>query len=263
VATLVCFHAHPDDESMNTGGTIAHAVSLGHRVVLVVATGGELGEKPDDLADGETLAMRRFAETQRSAEILGISSVEFLGYEDSGMTGWDGNSNPASFWQAPLDEAAERLAAILRRESADVLTIYDDHGGYGHPDHIAVHRVGVRAAELAATAHVYEATMNRTRMIAMIEGLKAGGADIDWDPNVADDGNPVGTIESEITTAVDVSAYAALKRASVGSHVSQVSDAGFFMQMSDEEFLGAFGTEWFVRRGVTIDSMSETWLAGL
>lgn len=142
MATLLCFHAHPDDEAITTGGTMARAAANGHRVILVVATGGEHGETPADLAEGETLAHRRAAETRVSAERLGIHDVRFLGYSDSGMTGWDQNGNPEALMNAPLDEAAERLAQILREENVDVFTHYDWHGNYGHPDHIAVHKVG-------------------------------------------------------------------------------------------------------------------------
>ena len=110
--------------------------------MLVVATNGDHGEVPDDLAAGETLVDRRKAETARSAEALGIHRVVWLGYADSGMTGWEQNEHEHSFWQAPVDEAAEKLAAVLREESADVLTTYDWHGNYGHPDHVQVHRVG-------------------------------------------------------------------------------------------------------------------------
>jgi LmbE family N-acetylglucosaminyl deacetylase len=155
MATLVCFHAHPDDESIATGGVMAKYAAEGHRVVLVVATGGEHGEVPPDLAPGETLAQRRWAETEQSAAVLGLAAVYWLGYEDSGMHGWEQNGNPASFNNADVDEAAGRLAEILRAEGADVLTAYDEHGNYGHPDHIAVHRVGHRAAQLAGATEVY------------------------------------------------------------------------------------------------------------
>ena len=172
MATLVTFHAHPDDEAIGTGGVMAKAAADGHRVVLVVGTRGEQGEPvPGVLDEGEALWERRVVETHKSAEILGASRVEFLGYEDSGMIGEPTNDNPLCFWQADLDEAAERLAKILREESADVLTIYDHHGGYGHPDHIQVHRVGKRAAELAGIKHVFQGTMNRTRILAMMEAL--------------------------------------------------------------------------------------------
>ena len=143
MGTLVVFHAHPDDEAITTGGSMARAHAEGHRVVLVVATNGEHGEVPDDLAEGETLADRRRAETDRSAAALGVHRVLWLGYADSGMTGWEAEPQPdESFWKADVDEAAARLATILRDERADVLTIYDWHGNYGHPDHIKVHQVG-------------------------------------------------------------------------------------------------------------------------
>ncbi len=150
MSTLVSFHAHPDDECIACGGVIRKAADAGHRVVLVVATRGEEGEIPGGLlADGEELWQRRVAETQASAGILGVQRVEFLGYHDSGMMGAPANDRPGSFWTTPVEEAAKRLADLLRAEQADVLTCYDAHGGYGHPDHIQVHRVGLRAAELA------------------------------------------------------------------------------------------------------------------
>lgn len=152
MATLVSFHAHPDDESIQTGGTLAKAAAAGHRVVLVFATRGEHGEVADGfLDDEEHLAQRREKEAHASAEVLGAHRVAFLGYHDSGMMGTPENHHPGAFWQADLDEAAERLAAILEEERAEVLTVYDSDGGYGHPDHIQVHRVGVRAGALVGT----------------------------------------------------------------------------------------------------------------
>ena len=112
MGTLVCFHAHPDDEAISTGGTIARAAAEGHRVVLVLATNGEWGESPADLGD-QTLLERRRDEVAASAAALGVARIVWLGYEDSGMTGWAQNTNPGSFLQAPLDEAAERLAADI------------------------------------------------------------------------------------------------------------------------------------------------------
>src|SRR4051794_27564981 len=135
MATLVCFHAHPDDECIATGGVMAKAAKHGHRVVLVVATKGENGEVPEGFLDpGEALWQRRVKETEASAAILGAERVEFLGYVDSGMIDTPENHKPGSFWTADVEEAATRLATILREEQADVITIYDSHGGYGHPD---------------------------------------------------------------------------------------------------------------------------------
>jgi LmbE family N-acetylglucosaminyl deacetylase len=254
MGTLVCFHAHPDDESISTGGSLARASAEGHRVVVVIATNGDYGEIPDDLAEGETLVDRRRTETARSAAVLGVHRVEWLGYKDSGMTGWEQNSDPSSFLQAPVDEAAERLAAILREESADVVTVYDWHGNYGHPDHIKVHTVGHRAADLAGIDKVFEATMNRDHIVRMMETARQAGAPIsemdDFDPNgAADDGNPFGMTEAEITHAVDVSAHLQAKRESLRAHRSQITDTSFFLEMPAEAFAAAFGIEWFIEKG--------------
>src|SRR6266508_1136963 len=165
MANLISFHAHPDDESIACGGVMRKAADEGHRVVLVIATRGENGEVEDGFLDeGEELWQRRVDETQAAAKILGVQRVEFLGYVDSGMMGTPENDVPGSFWTASVEDAAQKLAEILRSENADVLTVYDDNGGYGHPDHIQVHRVGLRAAELAGTPRVYQNTMNREHM---------------------------------------------------------------------------------------------------
>lgn len=259
MGTLVVFHAHPDDEAIATGGSMARARAEGHRVVLVVATGGEHGEVPDDLALGETLADRRRRETEQSAGELGVDRIVWLGYTDSGMTGWEANLDDRSFWKADLDEAAERLAAVLREEHADVLTIYDWHGNYGHPDHVKVHQVGVRAEQLLASElpdlRVFEATMNRDEIRRFVNAAREAGeqmspGDDDFDPDgPMDDGNPMGMSEAELTMAVDVLPYVANKRRAIAAHASQVTDSGFFTQMPDDVFATAFGTEWFIEHG--------------
>jgi LmbE family N-acetylglucosaminyl deacetylase len=266
MATLVCLHAHPDDEALSTGGTMARAKAEGHRVVLVVATNGEHGEVPEDLRDGETLVDRRRAETEASASALGVDRVVWLGYRDSGMTGWEQNADPSSFLQAAVEEAAARLAAVLEEESADVLTTYDWHGNYGHPDHVKVHRVGHRAAELASTPRVLEATMNRDAIVRMMEEHRDtdelfGEAAEDFDPNgPADDGNPFGTAEADITLAVDVDAYVGRKRAAISAHRSQVTDTTMFLEMPEEVFRAAFGTEWYIEPDVEGSGPRPGWI---
>ena len=264
MATLVSFHAHPDDECIACGGVMRKAADEGHRVVLVVATRGEHGEVPDGfLADGEQLWRRRVLETQASAEILGVHRVEFLGYVDSGMMGTPENEAPGSFWTASVEEAANRLAAILQQERADVLTCYDDNGGYGHPDHIQVHRVGLRAAQLAGTPRVYQNTINRDHLLrgwpAFAEQATAAGVempDLEADPGF---GKP----EGEITTAVDVRGYAEHKRRAMRAHASQISEQSFFLALPDEAFDHAFGTEWFIRDGQGPGITETDLLAGL
>ncbi|HEX9683099.1 MAG TPA: PIG-L family deacetylase [Acidimicrobiales bacterium] len=256
MGTLVCFHAHPDDESISTAGVMGQAAAEGHQVVLVCATRGEVGEVDDDVLDeGESLGDRRVEETQASAALIGAGRVEFLGYRDSGMMGEPTNNDPECFWQADVEEAAERLAAILREVGCTVLTIYDDNGNYGHPDHIQVHRVGLRAAALAGVDRVFEATANRTWlrslwMAARDDGLGLGLLldEVDGAPDEAFL-DQLGVTEDRITHGVDVRHHAELKRASMAAHASQIDEQSFFMSMPVDAFREAFGWEWFIEHG--------------
>lgn len=242
---MVTFHAHPDDECISCGGVLRAAADAGHRVVLVVATRGEHGEiVPGVLGEGETLAERRERETHAAAAVLGVARVEFLGYDDSGMIGTDTNGAPGSFWSADVEEAAQRLADILREEDAEVLTVYDRIGGYGHPDHIQVHRVGRRAGELAGTPRVYEATTNRDEFRRLMEMARAVGEDV---PEI--DSEAFGSPASVLTTRVDVTPWLAAKREAMRAHRSQIADDSFFLSLPDDRFALAFGTEWFIRVG--------------
>ena len=250
MATLVLFHAHPDDEAIASGGTMVHAAADGHRVVLVVATRGERGEPREGvLAEGEQLWERRITETMRAAELLGVARVEFLGYVDSGMVGEPTNDFPYSFASADVEQAAVRLAAILAEESADVLTVYDDHGGYGHPDHVQVHRVGHRAAQLAGVPKVFEVTMNRDAIRRQLEAVLAAEEAPDQDAPDRADLEEFGMPEAQITHAVDVRDVIATKRAAMQAHESQIGPDSWFLQMDDDMFAGAFGTEWYVEHG--------------
>ncbi len=256
MSTIVCFHAHPDDESIGTGGTIARAAAEGHRVVLVMATRGERGEPtPGVLDEGEMLWERRIVETLDSARVLGIQRVEFLGYVDSGMMGESSNDFPYSFWQADVERAARRLAAILEEEQAPILTLYDDFGGYGHPDHIQVHRVGLRAAELAGTPEVFQGTMNNDeirRSVAAIRAIQdADGVEPPADAPTDDEleRTTFGKPEAELTHAIDVRDLLSVKKASMMAHASQIGADSWFLTMGDEAFAMAFGTEWFIRTG--------------
>jgi LmbE family N-acetylglucosaminyl deacetylase len=260
MATLVTLHAHPDDDAISCGGTIDKAASEGHRVVLVVATRGENGEVPDDfLPPGEPLFERRTKETEAAARILGVSRVAFLGYVDSGMMGTPENDVPGSFWRADLDDAAGRLAAILTEEETDVLTIYDANGTYGHPDHIQVHRVGARAAELAGTERVYEATANRDHMAELMSQAEKLGIDTSEIENEEFDFDDFGTPGAQITTRVDVGAFLEQKRAAMAAHASQIAETSFFLAMPAEAFTATWGLEWFIRRGAP-DGTEETGL---
>lgn len=260
MATVVFVHAHPDDEASQTAGSMARAVSEGHRVVLVYATNGDHGDVPDDLRQGESLVDRRRAEAARSAEVIGTHRVVWLGYADSGMSGWDQNAHEESFVQAQVEEAAMLLAEILREEQADIVTGYDWHGGYGHPDHVKVHAVAKRAVELTRTPRYLEVTMNRDALRRSYEAAVAAGvSDSTWNPDLPmDDGNPLGTPEAELHWAVDVTPWLGVKRAALAAHASQASDAGAMLAMPDEAFTAILGTEFF-REPARADGMVQGW----
>jgi LmbE family N-acetylglucosaminyl deacetylase len=256
--TLVLFHAHPDDEAILTGGTMARAADEGHRVVLVFATRGDLGEVADGvLARSETLADRRGAEARRSAEILGAARVEFLEYGDSGMADTPTNDAEGSFWSADVESAARRLAKILDDEQADVLTTYDERGGYGHPDHIQAHRVGVRAADLARTARLYAATVSRQHFLRLARDQFAELPPEAQPPNPDD--FDLGVDESRITTTVNVTNVINRKREAMAAHATQISESSFFLAIPPDAFVATFGTEWFIRLDRT-PARRETWL---
>ncbi|MFN8192859.1 MAG: PIG-L family deacetylase [Nocardioidaceae bacterium] len=247
--TLVAFHAHPDDETLLTGGTLADAASRGHRVVLVTATEGEAGLAAD-AADAEGLGSLRATELQRAAEALGCARVVQLAYPDSG---WDRPVPGPRFADLDPAEPAERLAAILREEHADVLTVYDPRGGYGHPDHVQVHRVGVRAAELAGTPRVLEATVDRTSLVRLAAVMR-------WVPGLRRLVPPDGfagsfTAREELTHCVDVRPSLAAKRAALRAHHSQagggssVRTAAALLRLPTPVLGLVLGREWFVERG--------------
>ena len=246
MGTIVSFHAHPDDESIGSAGTLAKASAAGHRVVLVFATRGELGEpQPGVLADGEQLAVRRSAECFESGKVLGAARVEFLGYVDSGMMGEPTNDAPYCFWQAPVEHAAKRLALILEEEEADVVTTYDDNGGYGHPDHIQVHRVGKRAGELAGVPVIAQGTTNRDWLIRGMTSMRENLPD-GWEPPQIPDDGSFGKPESEITHRVEAVEYAETKRESMRAHRSQIGPDHFMLTMPEPIFAMGLGTEFYI-----------------
>jgi LmbE family N-acetylglucosaminyl deacetylase len=236
--TCVFFHAHPDDEALLTGGTMARLAKEGHRVVLAVATAGERGLS----AHHPNLGAARTEEAHASARVLGCARVEFLGYPDSGLDGRDG------FARADVCEAAEKLAALLHEEHADLLTAYDPGGGYGHPDHVQVHRVGALAAELAGTPRVWEATVDRT---LLLRGLKLARLARRFDLAPFERAY---TARHEITHSVDVKRYAHVKRAAMAAHATQTTGGestrtlAALLKLPPPLFKVVLGTEWYVER---------------
>ena len=263
--TLVAFHAHPDDEALLTAGTLAKAAAAGHRVVLVVATDGALGLTSDDFRDD--LGSRRLHELQLSAAAMGVARVIHLGYADSGMVGDVPPDLPGRRRFVRATAASRLLAGILREEDADVLMSYDAAGGYGHRDHLMVHRVGEEAARLAGTPRVVEATVPRellTRTIRLVSRFYRFPSDFD-----------IGVYEraftprAEITHRIDVRHQIAAKRVSMAAHASQAAaddgadrTLGLFLKIPRPIYDVVFGREWF-RDPAHTGPVSDDIFAGL
>jgi len=196
------------------------------------------------LDPGETLADRREVELADAARILGVARMAFLGYEDSGMEGEPSASRPGCFATADIDEAAGRLGDLLVDEASDVLVVYDEHGGYGHPDHVQVHRVGMAAAERAGTPVVYMATMDREFMREMRRRALESDLASEEEMEGAD---TMGEPGERITTEVNVTPWMGTKRGAMAAHASQISEESFFLSMPEDVFADVWGQEWFIR----------------
>jgi N-acetyl-1-D-myo-inositol-2-amino-2-deoxy-alpha-D-glucopyranoside deacetylase len=248
-ATLFLVHAHPDDESITTGGVMAAAKQHGHRVVLVTCTRGEEGEihNLDEAAVRPRLAEVRMEELRRACAILGVDRLALLGYRDSGMAGTPANHHPASFHRAPLVEAATRLARLMREERPDVVVTYTPDGTYGHPDHVKAHRTTVAALELLRDegwepAKVYWQAVPRSLAEEVMAGIEARGGR----PHPAMRGLGVG--DHEVTTAVDVRSLLPLKHAAVAAHVTQ-NPPDLMTAMTGQVLQAMRGFEHFVLTG--------------
>jgi len=280
---LLLVHAHPDDESIGTGATMAAYAAQGAAVTLVTCTRGELGEIiPPELAyladgDGGRLGEYRTGELAAACAALGVTDHRFLGgpgrWRDSGMMGLPSNQVPGCFWQADLDEAAAELAAVIREVAPQVVVTYDANGFYGHPDHIQAHRVAWRAFELAGglVAKFYATAIPKS---VLAEGVKLmrqarqegdGGA---GEPRAAEqqegfgaefeavesaDDLPFGVPDEQVTTEIDARDYLNAKLAAMRAHASQIAVDSPFFALSDRIGQRAFGVEYYTllagRRG--------------
>jgi N-acetyl-1-D-myo-inositol-2-amino-2-deoxy-alpha-D-glucopyranoside deacetylase len=246
MGTLLLVHAHPDDEAISTGGVMMKAKAHGHRVVLVTATRGEAGEihNMDPEASRARLGEIRTEELKAAAEILGVDRIEFLGYRDSGMVDTVDNKDPRSFHQAPLEEAAAKLAVLIREERPDVVVTYAEDGVYGHPDHIKAHHVTNAALDLLeregwAPTKLYYTAIPRSMMEAFMQQMPEEAQRQNTNMRIA------GTPDELVTTRVDVHDYVDQKRKSFGAHVSQNDPNSWFATMASQIYELAFGTEYY------------------
>ncbi|AKN69179.1 1D-myo-inositol 2-acetamido-2-deoxy-alpha-D-glucopyranoside deacetylase [Streptomyces sp. PBH53] len=254
---LLLVHAHPDDESINNGATMARYAAEGAHVTLVTCTLGERGEViPPELRHltGPALGAHRRGELAAAAAALGVTDVRLLGgagrYGDSGMTGLPDNDDPGCFWQADVDEAAGLLADVILEVRPQVLVTYDDNGGYGHPDHVQAHRVAMRAVDLAAErghriAKVYWNRVPRSVAEAAFARLQDELPALPFDKSADVDDVPGVVADERITTAVDGTAHAAAKAAAMRAHATQIEVAEPYFALSNALAQPLFTTEYY------------------
>jgi len=261
---MLLVHAHPDDESIGTGATMAKYAAEGAGVTLVTCTLGELGEIiPPELAhlaadaDGG-LGQYRIGELAAACAALGVTDHRFLGgpgrWRDSGMMGLPSNDVPGCFWQADVDEAARELLRVIREVRPQVLISYDSNGFYGHPDHIQAHRVARRAFELAdgLVGKFYATALPRSVLVGAVEAMRqrqqdgsfpGGGPDFRNVESVDD--FPFGVPDEDVTTEIDATAYLDQKLAAMRAHATQIAVDSPFFTFSDGVGQRAFGREYY------------------
>jgi LmbE family N-acetylglucosaminyl deacetylase len=260
--TLVCVHAHPDDEAIFTAGVTSHYSDLGYQVVLVTCTNGQLGldhdARPgsDPLHDVEWTRATRAGELQRAAIVAGFSRVISLGFDDSGMAGWPQNSRPSAFVNAEVDAVAATLAAIFDEVHASVVVTYDENGFYGHPDHIMANVVTRRALDIATSPQrLYYPVVPTSILQEFIEGARA--KDVFLPAWVLSAG--LNVPDELVASTMDVRAFAKRKQLAIATHASQVDNAEL-VTMSDELFTMLFGIEYYQRawsRDVTANDKTD------
>jgi LmbE family N-acetylglucosaminyl deacetylase len=239
---VVFFHAHPDDEAIFTGGTIAGLTARGRRAVVVLATTGQQGEPGCGPGGCASVGSQRRAETEAACDILGASRVVFLGHHDSGLDNRPG-CGCRPFATLDPEEPARQLATVLVEERCGALVLYDDAGVYGHPDHLQVHRVGRRAAKLAGVATRYEATVDR-EYLHFVDTHLVELAHTAYDAPV-----PLGVPTVLVDATIDVRPWIGAKRAAMLAHRSQLPPGSPTEVLAPALFEAVYGYEWYLRAG--------------
>ena len=253
---VLLVHAHPDDETINNGATMAMYAALGASVTLVTCTRGEEGEVliPElaHLAASATdsLGQHRITELALAMKELGVTDHRFLGegvklYRDSGMMGTEPNNRPDVFWQADLEEAADLLVQVIDEVKPHVLITYDEFGGYGHPDHIQAHRVAMRAAEKSEwdIPKIYWNVMPVSVIQEGIDAMKGIDSDF-WGAEKAED-LPFAKDDSFVHALVDGNAYVDKKMNAMKAHSTQIAVDGPFFALSNNVGLQVWGNEYY------------------
>ena len=249
---ILLVHAHPDDETINNGATMALYAARGAQVTLVTCTRGEEGEvlvpglSHLASAHNDTLGSHREVELANAMIALGVRDYRFLGnFRDSGMMGSETNNGASVFWQAELDVAAHLLATIIDEVQPHILITYDEIGGYGHPDHIKTHLVAMRASELSEwqIQKIYWNTMPKSVIAAGIAAMKEVGSDFFGTDNVDD--IPFAKDDSFVTTLIDGNDFVEAKMAAMKAHATQIALDGPFFALSNNLGLQIWGHEYY------------------
>lgn len=253
--SLLAIFAHPDDEAFGTGGTISRYAAEGVKTYLVCATRGEAGEISDpSLATPDTLGQVREGELRCAAETMGIAELIFLDYRDSGMASSPENQNPRALINAPADEVIAQLVAIIRRLRPQVITTFEPNGGYGHPDHIAIHRHTVAAFHAAAQpdfrpdlGHPWQASrlfytaIPRSFFVEMRRQLEALGKDV-GELDRFDDPS-VGWPDEQVHVRLDVSSTVNSKWEALNCHRTQFGPGNLFRRLPEEQVKALMSVE--------------------
>ncbi len=257
--TFLAVHAHPDDESLMTGGILARTAAEGGRTVLVTCTDGAVGEIANPaLATPDNLVEVRSRELDESVRILNVSRLEQLGYRDSGMAGTADNEHPESFRQADFEAAVEKVVRIIRQERPQVVVTYDENGGYGHPDHIRAHQVAVIAFDAAGhparfpdagpawtPSRLFFAVVPHSSFRRLGERIREAGIEVPFPERAEGEAPPFGVPDERVTTQIDVSGYVETKRASILAHKTQLGGIGFLIDLPAKLFDEMFARETF------------------
>ena len=259
--TVLAVFAHPDDEGFGCGGTLAALAAGGHRVTLVCATNGDVGEISDPgLATPATLGAVRQGELRAAMDVTGIRDVRFLNYRDSGMAGTEDNGHPACLFQAAPERVSGQVAAVIRELRPDLVITHDPTGGYGHPDHVAICRHTAAAAESCRDGGrplLYYLCFPRSVFQRMWQEMTAAGI---RPPFSADDTAALGTADDAVTTVRNVGRFLAVKKESLERHQTQMDPGGPFAQLSPEFVDEIMSTEYFqlvASGGETRDLLAE------
>ena len=251
--TLMAVHAHPDDEASSTGGVLASYSAQGIRTVVVTCTNGEFGDAPGQVKPGQAghdeqaVAQLRLAELRQSCKILGVTSLELLGYHDSGMPEWEYRNRPDAFCNIPQDVVAGRITALMERYQPQVVISYDPMGAYQHPDHVHAARSAAAAADASQIpAKFYQIALRRSGWRKIRDALIAAGEPVEEWEETPEDREKMELEEQRITTTVNISDVLALKREALMSHASQIADS-WFSKIPPAVAADVFGEESFVR----------------